>query len=299
MRPIEGSDSDTCFFPRSFLFRYYTKQRGRKEHFRDSFWTNEQGAKRVVPLVTFTKMIMDGIPRIYIDNSVWNLGNVYYELHRLDEETDQMIRLGRTPCRGMQDETTGLLAMWRANGPMHWPCINGIPCDIELKSEADFHYLYGIPVLMGRDVWYLRCCRTYAAPWEARMWADEIVDFSSSYEIYGVWEGYDDDSVLPTRNVKVLAQVVGQDFRVIYPVKDTNGRDYRPTPPMTFTRGLEVEENALPPGTYTITYEVDDMFMRPYMLEPITVYWDGEQMSFPVSFSWGNDIELMYAGKKK
>ena len=68
MRPIEGSDSDTCFFPRSFLFRYYTKQRGRKEHFRDSFWTNGQGAKRVVPLVTFTKMKKEAAKLITTDS---------------------------------------------------------------------------------------------------------------------------------------------------------------------------------------------------------------------------------------
>ena len=45
-------------------------------------------------------------------------------------------------------------------------------------------------------------------------------------------------------------------------------------------------------GTYYLEYEVDDMFMRSYLLDRIEFHWDGKNMTFPEGFSWEGEVVL-------
>ena len=59
-------------------------------------------------------------------------------------------------------------------------------------------------------------------------------------------------------------------------------------------RALNVQEIALPAGTYYLEYEVDDAFMRPSVLERIEFQWDGKNMTFPEGFTWTDETTLEY-----
>ena len=161
-------------------------------------------------------------------------------------------------------------------------------------SEQEYQNLYSIPVRIGRDLWYLRCGRTFTSSSNLRYFAADA-DYSSEYEIYGLWEGYDEDSQLPNRNVKSLAQMVGQDFRLVWPIKDSPDGECQTSEPMTFARALDIGETALPEGTYYLQYEVNDMFVRPYYLDLIELHWDGEQITFPENFTWEGTVTLSMA----
>ena len=45
--------------------------------------------------------------------------------------------------------------------------------------------------------------------------------------------------------------------------------------------GLCVKEKLLPAGTYYLEYEIEDMFLRPTVLERIEMHWDGISLTFP------------------
>ena len=240
--------------------------------------------------VTVTRQMSEkGLPGIVVGNVVNNVYNVYYRLYRLDGETGQTVLMGRTPC--VTEFDTDIL--WVANEPMRWPAINGVPCDMELAMETTIQggmateYLYNIPAQIGTDICILRCGRTLGDAEAGGLF------FNTTYQLYGVWTGYDENTQMSNRSVKSLSQVAGQEFRLLYPV-DPVGSGYQFSETMTMYRAMEVREITFPAGTYYLEYEVDDVFMRPSVLERVEFYWDGESMTFPEGFSWEGETLLKF-----
>lgn len=95
------------------------------------------------------------------------------------------------------------------------------------------------------------------------------------------------------RIVKPLSQVADQEFRLLYPV-DPVGEQYQFSETMTLYRAMDVQEITLPAGNYYLEYEVDDVFMRPSVLERVEFYWDGESMTFQEGFSWDGETRLKF-----
>jgi len=52
-------------------------------------------------------------------------------------------------------------------------------------------------------------------------------------------------------------------------------------PVLLILSGLCVKEKLLPAGTYYLEYEIEDMFLRPTVLERIEMHWDGTSLTFP------------------
>ena len=102
------------------------------------------------------------------------------------------------------------------------------------------------------------------------------------FEILGLWENYDSDSSQFNRNVKSLSQVAGREYCLLYEVM--NGKHgetgYISSPVMTMYRALNVEEVALPPGTYYLQFNIYDTFMRSMELDMVEFSWDGEEIVF-------------------
>ena len=234
------------------------------------------------------RMSSDGMPALVIDGTDYNLDDVYYRLYKLEEATGEVVRLGRTDC--MFDFTDDEY-LFRAGDPMHWPAIDGSLCCIDLIQKNGLMRLYNIPVQIGTDTCILRCGRSVNTMFLDSEWT--IDKRTSDYEIYGVWEGYDDHSELLNRSVKPLAMLAGQDFQVLYPIDADGSRTmYVPGDELTIYRALDVSEIPLPAGTYYLEYEVDDMFLRPLLLDRIEIHWDGEKMTFPEGFSWEGEVVL-------
>ena len=197
-------------------------------------------------------------------------GTVRYTLYRKNEETGNVVCLGSAPT--YYDETSGDSPFFRAYKPWLWPTTNGELCEIDalnISNEGDYNILYNIPIMIDSEVWNLRCSYEVA---------------SDSYKVYGLWEGFDADSIMFNRNVLELAHMAGREFRLVYSIDGENvgnGASYEFGPPMKMTRGLTVRDEALPEGTYYIEYVIYDIFMRPMALERVELYWDGERLSMP------------------
>ena len=235
------------------------------------------------------RMCSDGMPALQVEpNRILNVKNVSYRLYRLDEETGNTVRLGST--NGITDflGEESLDLIWRDSDPMHWPAIEGeLICMDQVRNQFSSR-LYNVPVMIGDEPCVLRCGRQlFNTDWEK----------VNEYEIYGVWEGYEENSELLDRSVQPLPQFAGREYRLMYPVDGTEANGdtvYQFSAPLTMYRALDVAEIPLPAGTYYLQYEIEDVFMRKTLLDRIEIHWDGENMTFPEDFCWedGEWIDL-------
>ena len=199
-----------------------------------------------------------------------NLGTVRYMLYRKNEKTGRVVFLGSAPA--YFDKTSGGSGVFRANELWLWPSVDGELCQIEslsIPNDGVYNILYNIPIMIDSEIWNLRC--SYEAA-------------SDSYKVYGLWEGFDPDSIMFNRNVLGLANVAGREFQLLYTIDGENlgnGAAYEFGPPMKMTRALTVKDEELPEGTYYVEYVVYDMFMRPMTLERVELYWDGQRLTMP------------------
>jgi len=234
----------------------------------------------------------EGIPGVAPDNLLSNLTGVYYRLYRLNEQTGQVVSLGRTVCVVDLDLEEGVYRHF-ANEPWIWPCIDGVPCCMQLVREKvredRTEHLYNIPVQIGVDAGMLRCGNIEVTK------ADEAE--LHTFTVYGLWKGYDENSTMLNRSVSSLAKKAGQDYVLLYPI-DATGRSgrtmYESSRKMTMYRTLIVEEKPLPPGTYYLEYEIDDMFEHPYVLERLEMRWDGEKAVWPGIENWKGATKLNF-----
>ena len=234
--------------------------------------------------VTVEKRIAEtGMPVLSFKGSEINLDNIYYRLYRLDEETGEIIKLGRTDCTAVGADNDGTL--WGAEIPPAWPAIEDELCCIDLVEYSKTTHLYNIPVQINSEKAVLRCGQTIVS-------SDAQGDVRE-YDIYGVWLGYDENSRLMSRSVKPLSLMQGQDFRLLFPVKDAveNRDSYIPGRERQLGRTLLVEEMPIPAGTYYLEYELVDIFMRTMLLDKVEVYWDGQTFTFPNGFAWAGTVE--------
>ena len=63
---------------------------------------------------------------------------------------------------------------------------------------------------------------------------------------------------------------------------------------MPLYRALNIDEITLPPGTYYLEYEMEDIFMRTYTTDRIEIRWDGENMTFPDGDAWMGTLEVVW-----
>lgn len=229
------------------------------------------------------RMGKDGLPWIYIDYDHFdNTGNVYYTLYQVNEATGQLKCLGRTFCLERSDESGESGMLYSANDPMHWPAIDGVPCSMNMIQfiYEQNTYIYNIPIQIGRTRAMLRCGRQFGK--------DTEDTYINTYQIYGVWDGYDEDLGIPARNVRSLSQLAGQDYQLLYPVwtEDDVPNRYAASKALTMYRALDIAEMTLPAGTYLMRYEVEDMFGRPHPTEFIEMRWDGKTITYPEDFAW-------------
>ena len=195
-------------------------------------------------LLTVEKsMTPQGVPGVSIQNS-YPVGGVNYCLYQVDDKTKQKKRLGRTVCRGFYKDDQ--LMVWSAVEPWLWPSIDGEFCSIELigsirsgtnTQSASYspysipmYSLYSVPIQIGPDTWNLRYGREYQQLLPD-MLENTGTPHTSHYTVYGLWEGYDDDTEMLSRNVKSLSQMAGQEFQLLYPIEKTgrtgNQKRYR------------------------------------------------------------------------
>ena len=231
----------------------------------------------------------EGVFQVTIDKKAWKNGSpafavrkgeefismVQYTLYKKDKATGQRIRMGNVPVFYDTEEE-----LYRIYDLTSWPALDGNLCEIELQNlvmNGDYNILYNIPVMIDSEVMNMRCV----------YWFDR-----GDFELFGVWDGYDNDSSVFNRNVRSLAQLAGREFNLLY---ETSGNvkgstPYVLSPTMIMYRALEVEEVKLPPGTYELEFVLYDVFMRPVYLEPIELMLDGNSVQIQGDSWQGSDI---------
>lgn len=229
--------------------------------------------------VTVEKHIQaNGTPSFsFVDGSDVGVGTVRFRVYWDNTETGQTVNLGTLPAFVDNGEFTV--------DPPVWPSIEGTLCNAEVTSMGGTDvttFLFNVPIQIGTEVGYLRCGY------------DMAVD---DYTVYGLWDGFESDSTLFNRNVKLLSQLAGQQYRLMYPVEGTEDSRtrYESSQKLTMYRSLELEDMPLPPGRYYIQFIVYDLFMRPMEMERIELNWDGETLSFPEQMAWDGRETLRVA----
>ncbi|MBR1606893.1 MAG: hypothetical protein IJ664_04210 [Clostridia bacterium] len=220
------------------------------------------------------KIAPDGTPGVFTLDGGFNVLGYYMNLYRVEEKTGSTLRYGTTAGALVDDPETGDF-MFCPKEPCLWLSMEGVYCDAELVSYDIFdNYLFNIPIQVGTEQSILRCG-----------YESEIDD----YVVYGVWEGYDADTGVFGRNVQSLAQLAGQEFRLLYPIDgaDHNGKTaYETSMPMTLYRSLRVTEEPLPPGPIYIEFWARDMFLRPLIIGKVEMYWDGQTLTLAPGETW-------------
>ncbi len=230
------------------------------------------------------KLDIDGMPGITVLEDITNLDKICYSLYRVDPETGATIRLGRTDCIGrIRTSENASDRIWRAADPMHWPSVDGVLLCMDLVQVRNEHKLYNVPVSMDYKTSILRLGRHVN-------YAENEKEKINEYEVYGLWEGYEENSALMSRSVRPLSALLGREYRMLYPVDGTeNGSGVRyesSRVPLKIYKALNVQEIPLPVGTYYLEYEIDDRFMRRTVLDRIEIQWDGENMTIPENSNW-------------
>lgn len=202
------------------------------------------------------------------------------------------MRLGGNEC--VFDSQDDRSMIWYPNQLSRWPAVEGTLCSIEPVSSSDLTYLFNIPIQIGAANWNLRCGREYNINPLLQIAIDGDIWDQGTYVIYGLWEGYNSNTELPTRNVRSLAQFAGQDYQLLYPTESAHGakRGYEASDAQQMYRALEVKEMTLPAGTYYLEYQVLDMFQRSMTLDRVEINWDGERFSLPEGADWSGSQKL-------
>ena len=84
-----------------------------------------------------------------------------------------------------------------------------------------------------------------------------------TFELYGVWDGYDSNTGIRNRNVSSMDSLAGMYLSVKQPVIDLEEGEYLGnyvSDPIYIDEDLNVEEYYLTDGTYLFTYLIDDVF---------------------------------------
>ncbi len=226
--------------------------------------------------VTVEKRIWEnGSPAFVVTEGDMFISTVQYNLYRRDPATGQVLRLGEVPVYYDPDAN-----IYRVYDLTSWPAIDGNLCQIELQNkilDRKYNILYNIPLMMDMQMMNMRCI----------YWFD-----LAEYEVFGLWEGYDNDSSQFNRNVKSLSQVAGREFTLMYEVKGDRrkSKTYVPSPTMIMLRSIKLEEITLPPGAYYIEFAIYDVFMRSMRMEMVEYLWDGKRITIQGDSWEGTEI---------
>jgi len=235
--------------------------------------------------ITVEKVVGDnGVPGILPVGNTLNISGVCYRLYRKSEQTGNIVRLGRTTC-GFSKQEDGT-RIWLPENPEKWITVEDRICCADLIREENLEMLYNIPVQIGTDVSSLRCVRSLSF--------DEEGNYKSNFAVNGVWQGYNADSSMANRTLKKLSELSGRAYQLLYPIRGEKGSRtiYELGEEDTLYRQINVAEGMLPPGTYYLEYEIDDMFQRAMVMEPIEMNWDGSSLTFPGVNGWTGIVEM-------
>ena len=260
---------------------------------------------------------------LYIYSGIESGGFIRYELQRYDETLQVWYTLGENEnvdLISMDDEKYTFVADFTGK----WPALNGEFLSISSKD------LEGNTVLMQAQVFLpavenkvkkLRILATYPkdlfyhndneetstgtvteekieekveekAAEKATVHEQEEDKKGVTYEVAGLWDGYDSSTGLADRNTWSPAQLFGAQLQVCRPVYSdfmNDIGDMRFSEPMEINFDMEIKDTVLPAGRYRLRYSIMDLMDRTSTSDFINLTWDGEKVVFEVPEEENNE----------
>ncbi len=241
--------------------------------------------------------------RFHVYFAGFNIGGyIRYELQRYDEDLQVWYDLGESEnLKTISVDENGIT--FAADFTGKWPAIAGEFLSVSSKD------LQGKTVLMQASVRIpsftkrvkkLRILAEYPedmildskpdedgeeALEEAReeTAAAEKGESNVTYQVAGLWDGFDSSTGLSDRNTLSVADLLGAEMEICRPVYSDYFEsigDIRYGEPFSIGLDLEVVDTVLPAGQYRLRYSIQDMLDRTYKTDFVELTWDGKNAVF-------------------
>ncbi len=245
--------------------------------------------------------------------------HLVYELYYKDAEYGVMYTLGQSGNLDPEKLDESGSYRFRLGFDGTWPSMNGTPLCINIADETDSYILYDVPVKYKEDDMSMRILvnqkssnqeensESGSEAVEAVISEESSEDSAEagtedsaeeeqlfvnneqgtrSYELLGLWDGFDAHTGLPGRNIIPLKEVDGNEvtmYNVIYSKSLDKVSDLIERENVVLNKDAVIERGKLPEGEYMIRFMVKDIFNTVHYSDYFNVHWDGETVTFPDS----------------
>ena len=235
-----------------------------------------------------------GLPCVqFVEEENLGIGDIVsYRFYRKDEMTGTISCLGSDYCyMEILGDDDSMCVYFLPYRPDRWLSIDGELICMELVEGSQYktNRIYNIPIQLDGRTYYLRMGLAVndmgqdmelEIPEDPERMLASLPENRGEYTIYGIWEGYYENSSIPGRNAITLSNFAGREYQFQYPVFDESGSSlYDISDYHTITRAMDVEYQMIPAGTYYIEYVMKDVFGRTYTFPLQELYWDGENFT--------------------
>ena len=210
---------------------------------------------------------------------------ISYELMYKDEESGIFYTLGENGNVDVETDTETGQVRFCMNFDGKWPTLAGMPLSMSLVDDTEPCAIFDVDVkIEGQsDMDYLRVVQYYE---KTDTGEDEETVEKPEYELAGFWDGFNEHTGLPGRNICSPGGYIGKKmtlYRLAYSKELKKVSAHAAMKEITVTEDMDVTKEPLPKGQYLYRFVVRDVFgNRICSNKLLPVNWDGENVSYPV-----------------
>lgn len=208
---------------------------------------------------------------------------VSYELMYVDEKSEIIYTLGESgDVDGHVDEATGKI-IYHLNFDGCWPTLEGVPLSMSLVDDTEPCAIFNVDVTLDgqSNMDYLRVVQYYEKT--ATNENGETVEIPE-FELQGIWDGYDEHTGLPGRNINSLSEYKGSKmslFKLAYSSELKKVSAHTAVSEIIVSPDLKVTKEPLPKGQYMYRFVIRDVFgNRIDSGDFHPVNWDGKNVIY-------------------
>ena len=210
---------------------------------------------------------------------------ISYELMFRDAASDIYYTLGESgDVLPEMDEETGKYR-FILNFDGSWPTLEGVPLSMNLVDDTETCAIFNVDVCINKQDYNdsLRVIQNY----ERTVTGEDGKETEKpEYELQGIWDGFDEHTGLPGRNIYSLDMYKDSSmmlYSLAWSEELKKVSAHVDAKEITISGDLEITKEPLPRGQYLYRFVVRDVFgNRIDSGKLMPVYWDGKTVSYPV-----------------
>ena len=210
---------------------------------------------------------------------------VSYELMYEDENNGIYYTLGESGGGAVVIDEETQKIRYSINFDGSWPTLAGVPLSMRMTDDTEDCTIFNVDVRIDQlNYWeYLRVIQNYE-----RTFTKENGETAEipEYELQGFWDGFNEHTGLPGRNIYSLSAYSGHQmtlYKLAYSNELGKVSEHTPVEQITVTGDMAVSKKPLPKGWYLYRFVVRDVFgNRITSGSLLPVNWDGKNVSYPV-----------------